>query len=211
MNSTVCPTVLAQEPHGYRAQMERVEPFASRIHVDVADGVFAPNKTVGFDQVWWRGDRTIDLHVMYRRPGDHVEIILALRPRLVIVHAEAEGDFFAFAEALHAHGIEVGLALLPPTSVEQVAPALPHIEHVLIFSGNLGHFGGEADLHLLEKAAQAKTVNPRIEVGWDGGVNAFNAKRLADGGVDVLNVGGYIQRSERPSQAYATLVAAIKN
>lgn len=208
--TTICPTVTATEPHAYRAQMERVEPFAARIHVDVADGDFAPVKLIGFDQVWWRGDRTIDLHVMYRYPTDHQAIIIALNPRLVIVHAEAEGNFPAFAEELHRHGIEVGLALLPSTTVESIAPVLEHVEHVLLFSGNLGSFGGEVDMTLLKKAAKLRDLKPTIEIGWDGGINDQNAQALADGGIDVLNVGGFIQRTADPAAAYAKLEAVLK-
>lgn len=209
MNTTICPTVLAENAHEFREQMERVEPFAARIHVDVADGVFAPNKTIGFDQIWWRGNRTIDLHVMYRRPSEHREIIAALSPRLVIIHAESDGDFLTFAGELHRHGIEVGIALLPQTDVEIIKPALEFIDHVLIFSGNLGHFGGETDLSLLSKAKLLRELKPTVEIGWDGGVNDQNARQLAAGGVDVLNVGGFIQKAEDPANAYATLKALV--
>jgi len=205
MGATICPTILADDPHAFLEQMERIEPFAKRIHIDMADGTFAPSKTVGFDQVWWRGDRTVDLHVMYRRPAEHRDIILALSPRLVIVHAEAEGDFLAFADELHRHGIEVGIALLPRTAVETIKPGLGLIDHVLLFSGNLGHFGGEADLTLLEKIKTLRELKPTVEVGWDGGVNEHNAKQLSEGGVDVLNVGGFIQRADSPAGNFQKL------
>lgn len=207
---TICPAILADTPDAYREQMERVESFAARIHVDVTDGDFAVAKTIGLDNVWWRGNRTIDLHVMYRYPTEHSEIILAMHPRLVIVHAEAEGNFMNFAAHLHAHGIEIGIALLQRTSVEAIAPALEFIDHVQIFSGDLGRFGGEADLDLLKKARQLRELKPTVEIGWDGGVNDQNAKAIADAGVDVLNVGGFIQKAHDPAAAYATLKALVQ-
>jgi len=190
--------------------MERIEPFAARIHVDVTDGDFAVNKTVGLDSVWWRGNRTIDLHVMYRYPTEHSDIIVAMRPRLVIMHAEAEGNFMQFADYLHHHGIEVGIALLQRTAVGDIVPALKFIDHVLVFSGNLGHFGGEADLDLLKKINGLRELKPTIEIGWDGGINDQNAAQIAAAGVDVLNVGGFIQKAADPAQAYATLVAKVQ-
>jgi ribulose-phosphate 3-epimerase len=114
-----------------------------------------------------------------------------------------------FIDHLHRHGIEVGLALLPRTKVEDVAPALAVIDHVLIFSGNLGYHGGQADLDLLGKARKVRELNPKIEIGWDGGVNDQNAREIAEAGVDVLNVGGFIQGSENPQKAYATLKALV--
>ena len=209
MAATICPTVTTDNPQTYLEQMERVEPFAARIHVDAADGIFTHQKLISFDQIWWRGNRTIDLHVMYKHPWDHLDIILALNPRLVIVHAEAEGNFIAFARQLRRNGIEAGIALLPHTKVETIEPALEVADHVLIFSGNLGEFGGEADLSLLDKVTQVRALRQSIEIGWDGGVNDKNAKQLADAGVDVLNVGGYIQHAEDPAHAYATLKALV--
>jgi pentose-5-phosphate-3-epimerase len=210
MSVTICPTITADTPEEYLRQMELVETFAKRIHVDVTDGDFAVRKLVSFDQVWWRGNRTIDLHVMYRVPSEHAEIIIALRPRLVILHAESEGNFEWFASALRREGIEVGIALLQRTPAANILPALEHIDHVLIFSGHLGHQGGsEADLELLTKVKKIREAKPTIEIGWDGGVNAKNARRLAEGGIDVLNVGGFIQRSHDPQKAYATLEAEV--
>ena len=66
MAATICPTVLAENLHVFREQMERVEPFAKRVHIDLADGVFAPSKTVGFDHLWWPDGCAADLHVMCR-------------------------------------------------------------------------------------------------------------------------------------------------
>lgn len=206
----ICPTVTTDDPKEYRMQMERVVPFATRIHIDLADGEFTPNSLTPIDQVWWPGGMRADLHVMYKRPLDHLEALLALDPQLVIVHAEAEGDFLAFAEALHVHGIEAGVALLPETKPDVLKPGLALIDHVLIFSGNLGYQGGsQADMQLLDKVTAIKELKPTIEVGWDGGVNDQNAAELVRGGVEVLNVGGFIQKSPDAQEAYAALRALI--
>jgi ribulose-phosphate 3-epimerase len=146
---------------------------------------------------------------MYQDPFQHLSALIALRPQLIIVHAEADGDFMEFAVQAHRHGIEVGVAILPATPVEAIRPALEVIDHVLIFSGNLGHFGGHADMSLLGKAQQLRDLKPQLELGWDGGVNADNAKLLAVGGIDVLNAGGYLHGAKDSVAAYATLKAAI--
>ena len=132
-----------------------------------------------------------------------------LRPQLIIVHAEAEGDFLQFAAVCHSHGMEVGVALLPETPVEAIRPALGLVDHVLIFSGHLGHFGGHADMSLLGKVQQLKQLKPQLEIGWDGGVNDRNARALALGGVDVLNAGGYLHGAMAPKTAYLKLLAEV--
>jgi ribulose-phosphate 3-epimerase len=208
MNSpraTICPTVLAGNPDEYRQQIERVAGFASRMHIDLADGKFAPSRTIPLESVWWPAGMHIDLHVMYKHPFEHTAKMLRMQPHLIIVHAEAVGDFINFAQQAHDAGIKVGVALKHKTSVEVIVPALDFIDHVLIFSGDIGHFGGKADTHLLTKVLLLKRLKPSLEIGWDGGVNARNAATLAAGGVDVLNVGGYIQHAAEPHEAFETL------
>lgn len=209
-NSVICPTVTAYSLHQYREQMERVEPFAQRLHLDFMDGEFAPTKSPPLEHAWWPDKVGVDLHLMYKNPADYVAHVFMLQPDLLIIHAEAEGDFMALADKLQAKKIKLGVALLPKTGVEVVAPAISKIDHILIFSGDLGHFGGKADLSLLQKVKQLKSLKPEIEIGWDGGINQDNALELIRGGVDVLNVGGYIQRSPDPRDAYATLEKIIE-
>ncbi len=209
MATSICPSVTARDADEYRSQMERIARFATRMHIDVADGIFTPAKLLSVDQVWWPGGVRADLHVMYQRPFEHYKTYLSLGPQMVIVHAEAEGKFVPFAELMRRHGIEVGVALKPETPVELIRPALPWIDHVLIFSGNLGHFGGQADLGLVDKARLLRRLKPQLEIGWDGGVNNTNAQILARGGIDVLNVGGYIQHAADPRHAYGTLARAV--
>lgn len=209
MAATICPAVLASDADEFRRQMERVARFAARVHIDLADGQFAPTKTVALSQVWWPGGVRADLHVMYQRPLEHAKLLLNLAPQMIIVHAEADGNFVAFAELMHRHGIEVGVALKPETPVELIRPALSWIDHVLIFSGNLGHFGGQANLHLLHKAKQLRQLKPPLELGWDGGINDQNAAQLARGGIDVLNTGGYLHHATNPEHAFQTLTHIV--
>lgn len=205
MRSMIVPTITAYDPHDYRVQLHRIAPFAKRIHVDFMDGHFASPKSISLIEAHWPKDKTVDLHIMYANPEKYLQVITSLRPFTVIVHAEADGNFAPFADALHERGIGVGLALLPETPVEAIEPALPMLEHVLVFSGKLGHNGGIADMSLLSKVQRLRELRPDLEIGWDGGVNLSNVWRLTDNGVDILNVGGFIQHAVDPAQAYATL------
>ncbi|MCA9331495.1 hypothetical protein KC968_00980 [Candidatus Saccharibacteria bacterium] len=205
----VCPTVLAGEPHEFREQIERVAPFASRIQIDLMDGAFAPTKSVALDSIWWPEGLDVDIHLMYQEPERYLEKLVNLRPNMVIIHAEANVDLVKFATALHENNIKAGLAVLKDTQVKEVQHFLPNFDHLLIFSGDLGRFGGQVDMSLLEKVSEAKKIVPNIEVGWDGGINETNALDLSNGGVEVLNVGGYIQRASQPDKAYVTISSLI--
>lgn len=191
--------------------MLRIAKFATRVHIDIADGEFAPTKLTPINEVWWTENLHADVHVMYKDPFKYIKIFLAMKPDLLIVHAEAEGDFETFAKILKKHGIKVGVALLPKTKAESIVPALEHIDHVLIFGGKLGYQGGRAQLGNLKKVRVLRRHKPDIEISWDGGINDRNVSKLIKGGIDVLNVGGFISKSVNPFAAYATLksVASI--
>lgn len=211
MSVSICPTVTTDDPEVFKLQIEQTLSYAHRLHIDLSDGIFTNNKLMEIEDVWWPGGVRADLHVMYKQPFEHTAALVALQPQLIIVHAEAEGDFLQFAKTVRRHGIEAGVALLPETKVETIAPALDFIDHVLIFSGKLGHFGGHADLKLLDKAKELRRLKPSLEIGWDGGVSDKNARKLAAGGIDVLNAGGYLHGTQDAAKSYAKLKALVES
>jgi len=201
----ICPTVTASDLHEYRAQIERIVPFAERIHIDLMDGKFAPTKSPELDHIWLPSEVASDIHLMYENPMEYLEQLISLRPNMVVVHNEARVHHMHFAAELHKAGIKAGLAILQDTPVEHAYQIMHSFDHVLIFSGNLGHHGGSADLALLDKIKKVREHHPDVEIGWDGGINAANARQLQDGGVDVLNVGGFIQNAQDPAAAYESV------
>lgn len=205
----ICPTVTPMSVDQYHEQLKRVAPFTKRVHLDCMDGKFAPTKSPSLKHLTGLEKFDVDIHLMYERPDEEIESLIALNPKLVIVHAEAGGNFVSIAKRLHESNIRAGVALLPKTPVEVIKPALEHTDHVLIFSGDLGHFGGSPNLVLIDKVKKAKAINPELEVGWDGGINDTIVKQLVEAGVDVLNVGGYIQKAEKPAERYEILKSLL--
>jgi ribulose-phosphate 3-epimerase len=190
--------------------MERIAPFTKRVHIDLMDGDFAPTRSPSLDRTWWPLELEADIHLMYRRPMDYLDQLIKLKPRMVIVHNEAEVHHMHFSAELHKVGISSGLAILRDTPIEYAYQIMHSFDQVLIFSGHLGYHGGEADLGLLDKVAKVRAHHPEAEIAWDGGINDQNAAKLVAGGVNVLNVGGYIQNSSTPQEAYATLEAITR-
>src|SRR5688572_33507379 len=105
----VCPTVLSDSIEDYKAQLNRVSGFAKRIHLDMADGVFAPSKTIPISDMWRPDGIDVNLHVMYQEPHKYLEDMLALKPVLIILHAECSSDIPALAKDIHQAGVKVGL------------------------------------------------------------------------------------------------------
>jgi ribulose-phosphate 3-epimerase len=201
----ICPSVMAGSEEKYREQMERIAHFAHRIQIDLTDGIFAEPKTVSAKQAWWPVGMQADFHLMHKDPEDAARVVAEHKPNMVIVHAESDGDFSVFAKFCRHHDIKVGVALLQKTSPSTILPALELVDHVLIFAGELGHYAGQADLHQLKKVEYLKQHKPGLEIGWDGGITDQNISQLAFAGVDVFNVGGFIQKAEDPEKAFHVL------
>lgn len=203
--SMIVPAVLAETTELYKSQIEKVQPFAKRVHIDVSDGGFAPTFTVGAQELWWPEGWQADIHAMVQRPEEYLAQLIQLKPNLVIFHAEADGDVLGALNTLKQYGIKAGIALLRPTVPLDVADLIKAADHVMVFTGELGKYGGTASLMQLEKVRLVKRINSVAEIGWDGGVNVDNAYTLTQGGVSVLNTGGFIQRANDPEQAFKQL------
>lgn len=207
--SVIVPAVLAETAELYKNQIEKVQDFAQRLHVDISDGEFAPTFTVSAQELWWPDGKQVDIHAMVQRPEEYVAQLVQLKPNMVIFHAEADGDIAGAMNTLKQQGIKAGIALLRPTVPEDVADLIKIADHVMIFTGDLGRYGGTASLMQLEKVRLVKRINSAAEIGWDGGVNTDNAYTLTQGGVAVLNSGGAIQKAIDPAEAYNALVREI--
>lgn len=203
----ICPTITAENTHTYREQIERVELFTNHVHLDVMDGVFTPNTSIALEKLWLPDGMTCDVHVMFAQPEQAIDRLLILSVRTVIVPAESDADFQSLATKLHDKSIQFGIALLHDTSIDTIANNLEYIDHVLLFSGNLGYQGGStADLSILKKATDLKRMKPTLEIGWDGGVTDENCSAIVQAGVSVINSGSFIHFAKQPAEAYKKLV-----
>ena len=109
--SVLAPTILADNPSSYKQQVERVTGFAERVHIDLTDGEFAPTFTIGVNDLWAPEGWTVDVHVMAHDLNQYVPKLIALRPNMIIVHAESRGDVAASMKTIQQAGIRAGLAL----------------------------------------------------------------------------------------------------
>lgn len=207
--SVIVPTIMAETVDQLKASIDRLAPFAKRVHFDLADGDFAPTLLLDPAQLSWPEGWQVDIHMMYSRPSEQLAQIVALRPHMVILHAETQEDIVPHLNYLKSQGVRAGVALLRSTVPSTVEDAIKAADHVMIFSGDLGKFGGKASLMQLEKVRLVKKIRPDIEIGWDGGVGVDNAFTLAQGGVDILNVGGAIAKAASPVDVYNGLVKEI--
>ena len=209
MSAVITPAILAENAVQYKEQVDRITGFAERVHIDISDGEFAPTLTVSIPELWAPEGWMVDIHAMVDKLDEYIPKLIALRPNMIIVHAEAKGDVQTTLTQIRQAGINAGLALLRSTVPRTVEEMIKLADHVMIFSGELGRFGGNASLMQLEKIRLIKSINPGVEIGWDGGVSIDNAYSLVQGGVNVLNVGGVIQKASDPHAIFSKLQQEI--
>lgn len=206
----IAPAILTETVEDYTASVKKYEGFAEIVHVDLSDGEFSPTTTVATGQFFWPSNWQVDIHAMVVRPSQYVQSLIELKPRTIIFHAEVDEDLTPTLQLVRQMGIRVGVALLRPTVPKNVAHLIELCDHVMIFSGDLGKYGGIASLMQLEKVRLIRMIHPNVEIGWDGGANADNVFSLAQGGIDVINVGGAFSKTDEPAELYQRLVEETK-
>ena len=203
----LAPCITVQTPEDYALSVQRLEPFATRVHIDISDDQFAPNPLLPPDNMTWPGNWAVDIHAMVTNPSQYIERLVMLKPSLVIFHVEASEDLTPSIQSLKQMGIKAGIALLRSTVPKSVTNYIEMVDHVLIFSGDLGKYGGTANMMQLEKVGLIRAIKPHVEIGWDGGASLDNVFSLAQGGINVINSGGAINEAADPANMYNRMVA----
>jgi len=207
--SEIAPCITVETEEQFKIVVEKYQPFAKRVQIDVSDGEFAPVPLVPPDKLWWPSEWIVDIHAMVAHPMDYVDKLIELKPNLIIFHVETDIFLAPVIEKIKRYGIKAGVALLKSTVPETVADVIKLADHVLVFSGELGHYGGTASFMQLEKVRLIRNINLDVEIGWDGGVSIDNAFTLTQGGVDVLNAGGSLANVDDPASVYNSMIQEI--
>ncbi len=186
---------------------------ADWIHVDVMDGRFVPNITIGpmiVAAVKRVTDLPLDVHLMIQEPERYVEEFARAGADLIAVHVEAGGHLNRIIQQIKDAGAKAGVALNPSTPLESIAWVLEYLDLVVIMSVNPG-FGGQQFIpNSLERIRRLKTMitekNSSALIEVDGGVNATTAAAVAGAGADVLVAGSAVFNSGD----YRSTIAELK-
>ncbi len=211
----IAPSILACDFSQLAAEVETVRADADLLHVDVMDGHFVPNLSIGAPVVKClrpRTDMYLDCHLMIDNPGDLLDDFAAAGANSCTVHIEL-GDPRPLFDRMRAHGMKVGLVLNPDTPLDAVLPHLEEIDILLFMSVHPG-FGGQAFLpEVLDKVRAARAIVDEralpIELEIDGGINLETAPLAAAAGADILVAGSAVfGTSDRGAACRAIRAAA---
>jgi ribulose-phosphate 3-epimerase len=188
---------------------------ADFIHVDIMDGHFVPNLTIGplvIKAIRKATSLPFDVHLMISPVDPYIEDFVSAGADILTVHPEAGPHLHRTLQAIRAAGARPGVALNPATPVAAIEPVLGDVDLVLVMSVNPG-FGGQAfirsqlaKIEVIRKLIDASGRDIMLEV--DGGVNAETARDVIAAGADVLVAGSAVFRGD-PSH-YAANIAALK-
>jgi ribulose-phosphate 3-epimerase len=209
----IAPSILSADFAELANEVARVSADAELLHVDVMDGHFVPNLTIGAPVVACLRPRTdlyLDCHLMIDNPGDLLDDFAKAGADSCTIHVEL-GDPRPLFERMRAHGMRVGLTLNPETAFDAVVPYLEEIDILLFMSVHPG-WGGQAFIpEVLDKVRAARgLVDERslpLELEIDGGINEETAPLAAAAGADILVAGSAIFGSPDPGAAARRLRA----
>jgi ribulose-phosphate 3-epimerase len=214
--TTIAPSILSADFARLGEEIRAIEEGGAGIlHVDVMDGRFVPNITIGLPVVKSLRKATklpIDCHLMIVEPANYAEKFVEAGADMVSVHVEADPHLHRTLAAIRAAGAQAGVVINPATPLVALEEALPYADYVLLMSVNPG-FGGQKFIQTsldktrrLRQMIRERGLQTRIEI--DGGVDETNIKEVAEAGAEIVVAGSAVFGKPNPANAVRDLINA---
>ena len=197
---SIAPSMLGADFGKMRDAAELVAPHSSYLHMDVMDGHFVPNLTMGVDLVKaLNGIAPLDVHLMITDPVDFIDDFYNAGAEIISVHVEANNPREALTK-INEKSIKSGIAFNPSTPKEKIIPFLDIADMVLVMSVEPGYCGQSFNENAIDRVKYFKTNYPNKIIEVDGGVSTQNSEILSKNGADILVAGSAIFKSSDPIQ-----------
>ena len=212
----LAPSILSADFTRLAEEIRAVEEGGARVlHVDVMDGRFVPNITIGLPvvkSIRKITDLTIDCHLMIVEPNRYAAEFVKAGANMVSVHVEADVHLQRTLTAIREAGGKAGIAINPATPLVSLEEALPFADFVLLMSVNPG-FGGQKFIHTsvdklrrLRRMIDERGLETKIEI--DGGIDAGNVQKIVEAGAEIIVAGSAVFGKENPTEAARQMIEA---
>lgn len=193
MKVKIAPSILSADFGNLNEDMKSVEKYSDLFHVDVMDGHFVPNLTIGAPVVkCLKSSLPLSCHLMIENPENFVADFAKAGAETITIHAEAAKDLKAVIEQIKSYGLRAGVSIKPKTSVSTIESVINDVDEVLVMSVEPGFGGQEFIESSLEKISALRTMRPDLDIAVDGGINNRTAKKVIEAGANILVSGSYI-------------------
>jgi ribulose-phosphate 3-epimerase len=215
MRNIIAPSILAADFTNLEKEIKMLNNSkADWIHIDVMDGVFVPNITIGLpviSQIKKHAQKPLDVHLMIVQPERYINDFKKAGANLLTIHLEACTHLHRAIDEIKKQDMKAGVVLNPHTSVHLLDEIIQDLDMVLIMSVNPG-FGGQSFIeNTYNKIARTKELiektNSKAIIEIDGGVDASNAEKLINTGATALVAGSFVFNSKDPTETIAQLKA----
>ena len=209
----VAPSILSADFGKLADEVKSVcEAGCDLVHVDVMDGHFVPNLTIGpvvVEAVAKISSKPLDIHLMVENNTFFVDMFAPFRPKYISFHIEEEKHPHRLIQKIKEYGISAGIAINPHTSPQNLKYLLKDLDMVLVMSVNPGFGGQKFITGILQKIKELKNmildINPDCLIEVDGGVSDKNITLIKKAGSDIVVAGSYIYKSSDYKKAIKAL------
>ncbi|HLT56976.1 MAG TPA: ribulose-phosphate 3-epimerase [Bacillota bacterium] len=214
----IAPSILSADFSKLKDEIKEVEiAGADYLHVDVMDGHFVPNITIGplvVEAIKPHTKLPLDVHLMIENPDQYIPEFAKSGASIISVHQEACTHLHRTIQLIKDNGVQAGVVINPATPAQLIKPILADVDLVLVMTVNPG-FGGQSFIKetlpkIGEIAKWREELNLSFQIEVDGGVNRETAKWCTDKGADILVAGSAIFNEKDRAKAIETIVNSVK-
>jgi ribulose-phosphate 3-epimerase len=202
----IAPSILSADFGRLNEEIATIEPYTDLLHVDVMDGHFVPNITIGAAVVSCiKTKLPIECHLMIENPEKFIPDFAKAGASIITVHQEVCPDLKKVFALIKSFGVKCGVSINPDTPAEKIMDVVKMADMILVMSVHPGFGGQEFIESVLDKIVLLRQWAPGVDIAVDGGVNAGTCGKCVQAGANVLVAGAYIFKSDDRKKAIESL------